>query len=309
MRILHLSDTHLMAPGEFHNPDFNGGTDPAQMLTDALHRLRHLDRLDLVVVSGDVSDDGTVDSYQLGARLIGGWARERGAEVVWAVGNHDERGAFRRVLGNGVAGAVPDEGLPAGGHPGEAPVYGVTTVAGRRVVTVDSQVSGRIEGRVDAGQLAWLRGVLAQPAGGTVLVCHHPPIAPHTPLHHGIELQNPAELLDVLAGSDVELILSGHYHHPVIESVTVAGGDGGTGTGPRSVPVLVSHGIINTSDLLCEPGWEQSMRTSGALLVEWGTGGDRARVRTHPLQLADHPLAIQYDPAEVARLKESFRQP
>lgn len=304
MRILHLSDTHLMAPGGVHNPDFNGGTDPERMLAGALHRMRHLDEIDLVVVSGDVSDDGTAESYELGARLIGDWARERAAEVVWSVGNHDHRGNFRQVLGNGVTAPGHADGMPpVAGGAGEAPVYGVSTIAGRRVVTVDSQVPGRIEGRVDGGQLAWLRGVLAQPAGGTVLVCHHPPIAPQTPMHHGIELQNPAELLGVLAGSDVEVILSGHYHHPVIEQVPIADDR----VGQRAVPVLVSHGIINSSDLLCAPGWEQSMRTSGALLIEWDTVRDLPRVRTHPLQLAEHPLAVQHDPDGVAALKESFR--
>ncbi|MBG0741464.1 metallophosphoesterase, partial [Paeniglutamicibacter antarcticus] len=97
LKILHLSDTHLNGGGTLHS----GVVDTVANLRGVLAKLAHLDQLDLLVVSGDVSDDGSAESYELTRTLLLDFARVRGAAVVLAMGNHDQRETFRQVLGSG----------------------------------------------------------------------------------------------------------------------------------------------------------------------------------------------------------------
>lgn len=164
LRILHLTDTHLYGDDSLHY----GVVDTAGMLADTLRHLTRLRELDLVVCSGDVSEDGSAESYRRAAAALEPWARARGARVVYAMGNHDARGAFRAVLGDGQSGPAASTAGPAG------PVLSAGVVRGHRVVVLDSSVPRAGYGRLGPDQLDWLRLELATPAEhGTVLVVHH----------------------------------------------------------------------------------------------------------------------------------------
>ena len=59
VRILHLSDFHLTKlPG----PNAEG-IDPREALRLMLTACAHVDAVDMVVVSGDIADDGSSDAY------------------------------------------------------------------------------------------------------------------------------------------------------------------------------------------------------------------------------------------------------
>jgi 3',5'-cyclic AMP phosphodiesterase CpdA len=88
-----------------------------------------------------------------------------------------------------------------------------------------------------------------------VLVVHHPPVPAATTLLAALELRNPEQLLEVCRGTDVRLILCGHYHHPMMTEV------GG-------IPVIVAPGIANTSDALAPAGTERATVGSGFAVVE-----------------------------------------
>ena len=245
-RVLHLSDTHLTAPGSLHQ----GLVDTTAALRNLLAGLAGAGDLDAVVVSGDVSDDGSTASYETVRELVGAFAAEHGALAVFAMGNHDLPGPFSEVLG---------------------PVRGVHDVDGLRIVVLDSSVPGRGYGLIGAEQLRWLRGVLAEPAPrGSALVVHHPVVAAPTVLHDGLRLQDPDELLEVLEGSDVRAVLSGHYHHPFVEAL-----DSG-------ITAVVAPGVANRNDVLVAPGRERAVRGSGAALVELLDEGVRTTVLAVP---------------------------
>jgi 3',5'-cyclic AMP phosphodiesterase CpdA len=163
-RLLHLSDTHLLAGGVLHQ----GLVDTTALLRNVLDGLSALGPLDAVVVSGDVSDDGSPESYEAASKLVGGFAARRGAQVVWAVGNHDVRDSFAQTL----------LGRPDGA--GGQPLDTVLDVGGLRIVALDSSVPGRGYGELRPGQLSLLREVLAQPAARgasswcTTRRCPHP---------------------------------------------------------------------------------------------------------------------------------------
>ncbi|NAZ88506.1 hypothetical protein GTR00_20780 [Kineococcus sp. T90] len=233
-----------MAPGGRHG---GGRVDTTAVLRHVLASLAGVGPLDAVVVSGDVSDDGSTASYETARDLVGGFAREHGAGVVaWAMGNHDLAEPFTRVLG---------------------PTRCVHDVGGLRLVVLDSSVPRFGYGVLEEEQLEHLRGVLAEPAPrGTLVVVHHSPLPAPTVLHEGLRLQEPHRLLEAVAGTDVRAVLSGHYHHPYVATL------------PGGLTAVVAPGVANRTDVLVPGGSERAVRGSGACLLDVDDAGVRATV-------------------------------
>lgn len=196
--LVQLSDTHLLAGGA----RLYGTVDTVALLERAVERIRGLARrVDAIVVTGDVTDLGESDAYDRVRRPLHALAGELGCEIVWVMGNHDRRPAFRRHL--------------LGAALSEDPVDSVHLLGGLRIVSVDSSVPGYHHGDVDEAQRAWLSRLLMQPAPhGTVLALHHPPLPTSVRLLRILELQHQDELATAIAGSDVRAILAGHLHYP-----------------------------------------------------------------------------------------------
>ncbi|WP_252320015.1 MULTISPECIES: metallophosphoesterase [Symbiopectobacterium] len=90
MKIIQLSDLHLTTPGRVLH-----GRDPLQHFQAAIADINtHQRDAALVVISGDLSDDGSAASY---AALADTLAE---LQVPWRVtlGNHDDREAFLRAF-------------------------------------------------------------------------------------------------------------------------------------------------------------------------------------------------------------------
>lgn len=267
LRILHLSDTHLYGDGRLQY----GLVDTLAALDRVLVRAGELERVDVVVVSGDLSDDGSAASYRLLKERIEPWATERGAIVAYAMGNHDLPEPFEEVLG---------------------PRETVVEVDGFRVVTVDTTVANAGYGRVDGPRLERLREVLVEPSErGTVVVLHHPPVAPTTGLFDSLRLIDPDAVLEVCAAADVRLVLAGHYHH----SLVTEAGDGG-------IPVIVAPAVANTTDVAWPPPRERAVRGAGfALVLLPASGPPRAHLLTAPAA-DDGETVYDLDADAIARI-------
>ncbi|WP_158866648.1 metallophosphoesterase [Leifsonia sp. AG29] len=267
LSILHLSDTHLYGDGRLHY----GIVDTLGNLDRVLARASTAERLDAVVLSGDLSDDGSAASYRLLKATIEPWAAERGAEVVYAMGNHDGREGFEEVLGARES---------------------VRTVRGFRIVTVDTSVPGAGYGRVDSAQLERLRSALAEPAEqGSVVVLHHPPVMPTTALFDSLRLIGPEPLLEVCSAADVHAILCGHYHHSLV-----------TRAGSARIPVVVGPAVANTTDILWPPPHERAVRGASFSVVQVEAGGE---VRAHAVSAPapdDGQTVYDLDAAAVERI-------
>lgn len=222
--IAHVSDTHLLRGGA----PLGGVADTVGALGQTVAQLARLgDRLDAIIVTGDVADLGEPDAYRLVRELIDPLAASAGADVVWVMGNHDERGPFRE----GLLGQRPDDG----------PVNQVFDFGGLRLVALDTSVPGWHHGELDAASLAWLAEVLAEPAPeGTILAMHHAPLATPLALMDLLELRRQDELAAVVRGSDVRLILGGHLHYPTNGSFA-------------GIPVSVAGATAYTMDLSAPP--------------------------------------------------------
>lgn len=201
------------------------------VIDTAAHLQRTLDRLGRIrpapralVFTGDLADLAEPAAYRRLRELVEPMAERIGAEVVWVMGNHDERAAYSRELF---------------GEESEASQDRVHHVDGLRIIALDTTVPGWHHGQLTAGQLRWLADELETPAPlGTVLALHHPPIpSPMVPLEAVIELQDQSALADVVRGTDVRAVIGGHYHHTSVS--TFAGG----------VPVLVAAATCYTLDM------------------------------------------------------------
>jgi 3',5'-cyclic AMP phosphodiesterase CpdA len=249
MRILHLSDTHITASAGL-NQD---GVDSRESLRRMLRDCGELPGLDVVVVSGDVADDGSAEAYADALELVGGFARQRRIPAIFSTGNHDERAAFTAVLGSGHVG--PDRQLESAGGERAA----ASMVAGYRIITLDSLVPGKAYGLLSDAQLGWLRDVLAEPAPyGSVVVFHHPPVVvPGVAVQQAFGLRNSADLAEVIRGSDVQLLLCGHFHLQLFGMLA-------------GVPVWVTPGVVNRIDLTATPGTERAVKGASASLIDLG---------------------------------------
>jgi len=218
--IAHVSDPHLLAGGALQY----GHVDTEARLTAALTRLGRLDPApQALVFTGDLADKAEPKAYLRLRELVDPVAESIGAQVIWVMGNHDERAAYSKALFDTESDAPQDR---------------VHDVAGLRVVSLDSTVPGWHHGELTEGQLGWLADVLATPAPhGTLLALHHPPIpVPMMRIAELIELRDQQPLAEVLAGTDVRAIIGGHFHFT--SHSTFAG-----------IPVSVASATCYTSEL------------------------------------------------------------
>jgi 3',5'-cyclic-AMP phosphodiesterase len=216
--IAHLSDVHLL-----HGVKQYGVVEPEDGLRLALARLTRLDPApQALVFTGDLADRAQPECYARLRELVEPAAEALGAQVVWVMGNHDERAPYAE----GLFGTTDD-----------GPQDRVYDVAGLRIVALDTSAPEYHHGELDDAQLSWLADVLATPAEhGTILAMHHPPIpVPTMEAAAIIELLDQHRLAEVVAGTDVRQILGGHFHYS--SHSTFAG-----------IPVSVASASCYTSD-------------------------------------------------------------
>ncbi|GCE42884.1 phosphodiesterase [Rhodococcus sp. USK10] len=223
--ILHLSDTHFVTDGDL----LHDRVDSDANLSRLFERLEKTgQRPEAIVFTGDLADMGEPEAYVRLRRIVEPAAERLGAKVIWVMGNHDARPAFRSGL------------LDA--EPTQDSVDAVVDVNGLRIIVLDSTVPGYHHGLISDEQLAWLTEVLAEPAPhGTLLALHHPPVPSLLDAIEAVELQDQHRLETVLADTDVRGILAGHLHYST--TCTFAG-----------IPVSVASATCYTQDLLVEQG-------------------------------------------------------
>lgn len=195
--LVQFSDVHIVPEGEL----LMGALDTLDQMERALAAVEQAD-LDpaALIFTGDLADTGDIRAYRRLRELVEAAAKRIGAPVLFAMGNHDKREAFREGL------------LEAAPH-GEPHDY-VYRAGDVRIVVLDSTVPGTHGGGLEESQLEWLRAELAEPApAGTVLALHHPPIPTPLAFLERLSLENPERLGAVIKDTDVKIVLTGHNHH------------------------------------------------------------------------------------------------
>jgi Icc protein len=187
--LVQLSDSHLF--GEAQGTLLGMNTrDSLQKVVERV--LAEQAQVDLVIASGDVSQDGSVESYEAFAQVSG----QIDAPKRWFPGNHDESMEMRQ--------AAQQTDL----------LEPVIDIGNWRVTLLDSSVPGSVPGYLQDQQLQLLAQALSEAPERHHLVClHHNPVPIGCAWMDPIGLRNPDALFAVLGRfPQVRAVLWGHVH-------------------------------------------------------------------------------------------------
>lgn len=198
MLIAQVTDPHIKAKGRLAYKK----VDTAGNLDRCLHHLINLNTLpDVVLMTGDLTDFGRVEEYELLRKLIA--PLEMPVYVI--PGNHDERENFREAFKD-------HQYLPQTGD-----LRYVIDDFPLRMIGLDTTIPGKPGGELCSDRLAWVDQQLKiKPDSPTLIFMHHPPI--ETGIQH-MDVQNCkngdsfGRLLK--RHPQVIQILCGHVHRPI----------------------------------------------------------------------------------------------
>lgn len=185
MRVLQISDCHL---AEREGQPYRGQDADANLerLAPAAQRWRP----DLLVLTGDLSEDGSEASY----RRIRNWALRFGCPVAWIPGNHDARPVMAPVFD--AAGFLAGPVIDAGGW---------------QLGLLDSTWPDDPGGELDAGRLAPLDGLDSKGPAGVFV--HHQPVPVGAHWIDKVGLRESGRLWDRIGQSDdIRFVAFGHVH-------------------------------------------------------------------------------------------------
>ncbi|WP_299750454.1 phosphodiesterase [uncultured Boseongicola sp.] len=201
--ILHISDTHIVPDGAL----VSGRLDSAGALAQLVKRISgirdQIGPVDGLLVSGDLSDDGSAESYARFKALVA--PLDLPTYVI--PGNHDARDPMRNAFA---------EGLPASGL-----LNWSRKVGDIHLIGLDTLVEGHGLGTLSSDCLTFLQDALSETGGAPVLLAlHHPPFACGIGFMDDIGLTNRDALQDVLADYSGALrIVCGHIHNMMVSDL------------------------------------------------------------------------------------------
>lgn len=261
MKLLHLSDIHITAPGATI-----ADRDPRANFEAALdHALsRHADA-DLLAITGDLSDWGDAPDYE--------WLKDRLARVPipvgLCIGNHDDRATFLSVF--------PDH-RDADGY-----VQTSLDIDGYRCLFIDTWGPETHAGHFCEARRAWLVDALERADRPVLIFMHHNPMPSGIAPVDEIRLLDDAPFRAIVGGhrDTVRHVFFGHCHLPMNGSINGVPATSGRGTNHASWPGFEETEMLCASDLpaaysvaLVEPdyitvqmvefGYEGAIRAEGS---------------------------------------------
>jgi 3',5'-cyclic AMP phosphodiesterase CpdA len=158
MLIAQVTDTHIKSAGRLAYRT----VDTAEKLARCVEHLNNLDpRPDIVLMTGDLVDLGSVEEYAVLRRLLA----PLDMPIYVVPGNHDDRRAMREAFAD-------YDYLPGTGEF----LHYVIDRYPIRLVGLDTMVPGQPGGEMCKTRLAWLDDQLASARDfPTLLFMHHPP--------------------------------------------------------------------------------------------------------------------------------------
>jgi 3',5'-cyclic AMP phosphodiesterase CpdA len=196
MKFIHVTDTHLVAPGKLLY-----GLDPLERLRLCVAdiNLNHADAA-FAIFTGDLAHWDYQEAYQ----ALKGALADLKLPRHLLLGNHDDRANFLA--------AFPDSPRDANGFV----QFAFDTPAGR-FICLDTNEPGVSWGVHCDKRRAWLKAELAR-AGDTpiYLFIHHPPFPVGLKRMDEIALQEPEKFAEVVAlGRNIRHLFFGHLHRPI----------------------------------------------------------------------------------------------
>lgn len=192
LRLLQITDPHLMACGDGALLGVNTRDSLSAVIAEAL---RNHGQPDLILATGDLSQDGSESSYRAFAEAMQAFT----CDMAWLAGNHDDARLLARIAAE--YGASHRQLLRGGWN----------------LVLLDSSVAGEVHGCLTEGELAFLeRALAAQPERPALVALHHHPVPVGSDWMDRIGLRNRDDFWAVIdRHPQVRVVLWGHVHQLV----------------------------------------------------------------------------------------------
>lgn len=190
MTILHLSDPHLFADESATLL----GVNTHESLQAVLNDIENREIVpDLIVVTGDISQDYTPESYRNFTKYLARFE----APVFSLAGNHDERPKLKQFLSNSQFSTAEQ-----------------LITEHWQLIMLNSNLPGKVHGHIDQDELAWLESCLKENSDlPTLIFTHHHPVPVGSTWLDKIGIDNGQPLIDLLsAHNQVKMCAFGHVH-------------------------------------------------------------------------------------------------
>jgi Icc protein len=203
--ILQISDPHIAPAGSRVSARLDT-TACLQRLLARIQSIRsQIGPIDAIFVTGDLSEDGSAESYAQFKDLITCLK----LPIFVLPGNHDSRDGLRTAFeGDGY--------LPARG-----PLNWQRQIGAVQVIALDTLVEGQGGGRLVDETLTFLKTALHKAEGAPVLVgLHHPPFRSGISFMDKMGLENATDFAQILRQFQGELrVVCGHIHSMMVTGV------------------------------------------------------------------------------------------
>lgn len=190
MTVLHLSDPHLFADRGSTLLGVNTNESLMAVLEDIDNRNIHPD---LIVVTGDISQDYTPESYQNFVQYLSRYNKP----VFSLAGNHDERPKLKQYLSTSLFSTAEQ-----------------LITEHWQILMLNSHVPGKVHGEISQDELVWLKKCLDENSDlPTMIFTHHHPVPVGSMWLDKIGIENGQELVELLSQySQVQMCAFGHVH-------------------------------------------------------------------------------------------------
>ena len=189
LQLVQITDTHLNGPEEGHLLGMKT-LHSMHCVLDIVRQERP--HIDAVLVTGDLSQDGSVRSYEHLHEALDSFP----CPVFWFEGNHDEPHSMQQVA------------------EGTEHLHRVIRSPHWQIILLNSRVDGAVFGHLAQDQLELLARCLQErPDLHTLVSCHHHPLPMGSRWIDNIGVRNAADLLAIVRRhANVRAVLWGHVH-------------------------------------------------------------------------------------------------
>lgn len=209
MKLIHISDIHLT-----ENGTEIWGVNTLNQFCKAIKTIKELDGIDAIVISGDLSNDGSRWTYEFIDQIF----KEIGIPTYCCPGNHDNLEMFYH-----------------GYKPSFVKICDEFELRGWNFIMINSAVEGMSRGSFNPQLLS---KQISNCSGPIAIVLHHPPLEQEGWLNRKL-LENRDEFNDIIChAGNIKLVLYGHTHYHTIKTFSGVVYSSAPSTGFAFNPIL-----------------------------------------------------------------------
>jgi len=187
-KIIQLTDSHLFVSKDEKFLDIN----PYLNLKQILSKVKN-ENPDYIIVTGDISHDGSKQSYQYFSDII----KELKINTYWYPGNHDNQKNMNDIFSSN-----------------KYLIHKKDFILGNwKFIYVETNIKNKDYGHISDNEIKILDNKIGNTKNNIVLLMHHHPVSVQTPLVDRFIIDNGSVFLDKIKTlKQIKLIICGHVH-------------------------------------------------------------------------------------------------